>query len=609
MAKDRPMKFLCSFLVLLMLCACGSSGEQSGTFSGGKAPKQSKSSPNASAFKSGQKLAPKLSSEDQELLLQSAALAVQDVVKGKLKKGGWNKKFDKIDNRAYVILRLEGDHLGSYYTREDNLEHTVYNAVVKNIKNNKIALDEAANADIHIQVFGKYEPFDEVNYQGGLHGIRVSKGNKGANYSGSYAIESNYKLKKLKKKICLKAGLEEACWLDSEVEKWMFRYSHFSFSPKDDRIVNYYRGTEYSEQVNFDLSAVSESLNLAENWLTSNMLPDGAFPYVYNPSSGKYSENNNMIRQLMGSRQLAEMSTIRPELQAKHKSNLQKVFADWYVEENGEGYILFKEKSKLGAIALALRAICYSPFYNQYENKAKALFKTIKNLSKADGSFSAWKIAPDYDFDEDYLLTFYSGEAVLALLEYYEKSGNPEVLELAQKAQDYYVKKYVDEMRSNYYPAYVPWHTQSLHALYRITKDEKYAKAALTLNDELIKIQNTSGQPSKDFLGRFYSPDHPQYGSPHSASDGVYVEGLAYAYELAEWLGDEARMQKYRAAIEIGAHNLMNLQYKDESMYFLEYPERVQGALRFRVDDNRIRIDTTQHMMDAFRKILQIFAS
>lgn len=604
------MKILCSLLLLLMMCSCGSTGEsQTGVAEPANNQIPSTTVASKSTISHGQKLAPKLSKEDQELLLDAASLAIQDVVKGKLKKGGWNAKFDGIDNRAYVILRFKGKHLGSYYTREDNLEHTVYNAVVKNIKKNKLNLDEAANAEIHIQVFGKYEPFDEERYQGGLHGIRVSNGKKGANYSGSYSIETNYKLKKLKTKICKKAGLTEDCWTDPETEKWMYRYSHFARSLKDDRVINFYRGTEYQDQAKFQLSKVAESLALAEDWLTGNMLPDGAFPYVYNPSNGKYSENNNMIRQLMGSRQLAEMSTLRPELKEKHRSNLKKIFSDWYVEENGEGYILFKDKSKLGAIALALRALCYSPFYDQYKKEASALFTTIKNLTKDDGSFSPWKIAPDYNYDEDYLLTFYSGEAILSLVEYYEKSGNEEVLELAKKTQGLYLKKYVDQMTQYYYPAYVPWHTQSLHALYRITKDEKYAKAALILNDELLKIQNTTGKPCKDFLGRFYSPDHPEYGSPHSASDGVYVEGLAYAYELAKWLSDTEHMEKYRAAIELGTHNLLNLQYTGESMYFMQYPERVKGAIRFRVDDNRIRIDTTQHMMDAFRKILEIFTA
>ena len=36
-------------------------------------------------------------------------------------------------------------------------------------------------------------------------------------------------------------------------------------------------------------------------------------------------------------------------------------------------------------------------------------------------------------------------------------------------------------------------------------------------------------------------------------------------------------------------------------------PERIKGAIRYRVDNSRIRIDTTQHTIDAFMKIIKVF--
>ena len=34
-----------------------------------------------------------------------------------------------------------------------------------------------------------------------------------------------------------------------------------------------------------------------------------------------------------------------------------------------------------------------------------------------DGSFDAWFIEPDYEYDEDSLLRFYSGEGMLGMLD------------------------------------------------------------------------------------------------------------------------------------------------------------------------------------------------
>jgi len=41
-------------------------------------------------------------------------------------------------------------------------------------------------------------------------------------------------------------------------------------------------------------------------------------------------------------------------------------------------------------------------------------------------------------------------------------------------------------------------------------------------------------------------------------------------------------------------------------MYYLSNPERVKGAIKFRADDNTVRVDTTQYAIEAFSRILEI---
>jgi hypothetical protein len=174
-------------------------------------------------------------------------------------------------------------------------------------------------------------------------------------------------------------------------------------------------------------------------------------------------------------------------------------------------------------------------------------------------------------------------------------------------SQDYYIEKYVDNIDENYSPALVPWQTMSLSKLYMITGDRKYIEPIFILNDSLISIQNQTGKPYPDFLGRFYDPEHPEYGPPNSGSTSPYVESLAYAYEIAKMEDDEVRMAVYKQAIILGIHSLMNCQFKGPDMYYLTNPERVEGALRYRMYDNRIRIDTTQHTIDALLKVVEVF--
>jgi len=334
------------------------------------------------------------------------------------------------------------------------------------------------------------------------------------------------------------------------------------------------------EIVDLSYEKVNNSLNPAEKWLTSNLKEKGCFNYIYEPSTGEYPTKNNMIRQLMASRLLAELCQTNSSFETLHQKNLDFIFEYWYEEDNETGYIFYDNKSKLGANAMALRTLVYSPFFDDYQENATKLANSIFSLQNTDGSFEPWYIAPDYEYDKDYLLTFYSGEAILSLVEMYTKTNNSIYLAAAVKSQ-----------------AYVPWHTQSLNKLYKITGEEKYSDAIMVLNDELLKIQDTNDCST---LGRFYDSMHPEYGTSHSSSDGVYIEGLAYAYEVARLINDTEHQNKYKIGIILGVHNLIGLQYDSSD-------DKIDGAIRYNVDDYHIRIDTTQHTIDAFRKILDVF--
>jgi len=364
--------------------------------------------------------------------------------------------------------------------------------------------------------------------------------------------------------------------------------------------------------VDLDVSEVEDSFDLTKNWLVSNLKEKGCFNYYYDPSEEEYSTSNNMIRQLMGSRVLAELSQNNDSLKALHQKNLDFMFDYWYREEGDRGYIYYNSKSKLGAIAMALRVLVFSPFFDDYVEEAEKLANAIFYLQNDDGSMEPWYIDPMYTYsspeakeiDNQRLLTFYSGEAILGLVDYYLKTNNESILNAAVLSQDYYVIKYVDQLEENYYPAYVPWHTQSLNKLYKITGNKNYSKAIFVLNDKLLELQD---KVNNETLGRFYNDSTPEYGSTHSSSDGVYTEGLVYAYEVAMLEDDLYHMELYEEAIGLGVYNLYSLQYTKDNTVDINYPERVIGAIRVNINDDRIRVDTTQHTMDAYMKIFEVF--
>lgn len=584
-----------------------------------------------------------LSDEEKQSLVDTAYTALDDFFKQTVKKPNdpyFSSEYGNSDNVVFVFLRIEGEKLGYSLVKTGNFAESVYIAALNALKNSdtgkEISADTTGKIKVNIFVLGDEKVLDD-GYEKGIHSLGIKYGDSYIINCSSVAAEGNYRLEKLMDRLFIDAGLggehsdgpeadvtggsnsedndsEETSSETGNSESggsgasfYYYPTIHFGKTDYSDEVITFYRCSDIKIEPEINVDRIYESLLLAEKWLISNFNSNGYFNYLYFSANGTYSEENNMIRQLMASRVIAEESSSHKEHLKIHEFNLNHIFKEWYREKFDDGYIYFDNKSKLGANAMALRTLVYSPYFSDYQMEAFRLANSILSLQGPDGALKAWYVAPGYEYDEEHLLRFYAGEAILSLVELYQKTGEERYLDAAILSQDYYMKKYLDDLDDNYLPAFVPWHTMSLYKLYMITKDEKYRDAIFTFNDKLIQMQNQDGKPYVDYLGRFYDPDYPEYGVPHAASTAIYVEGLCYAYEIAALEKDMDRLYEYKKAIFLGAHNLMNLQFSGADMYYLHHPERVEGAIKTSEDTNSIRVDNTQHTIDAFTRIVTIF--
>ncbi len=354
---------------------------------------------------------------------------------------------------------------------------------------------------------------------------------------------------------------------------------------------------------------LDEIFSLGRDYLLHNVQDDGSFVYLYTiDGNPKEDVKKGIIRQLLTFRVVAKLCQQGDqEFCQIHKKNLDYIFKSGIYQVSGSeqaGYLLYNDVAALGSNALALRLLMSSPYFDQYQLQAEALLNGIKKVQQADGSFQPYLVKPQGEFDYARKERFYSGEAVLALMEYYRKTNNQQILDMAKKSEDYYLVKYVDNMQKNYYPAYVPWHTMALSKLWHTTNDLKYTEAIFKLNDELLKMQD-----NWDYIGRFYSPEHPEYGKPHSASDAIYSESLVTAYRIALELNDEARQRNYMFAIKQSLGNIASLQLCNKSNPFNDIPRKLCGSLQVRKNSQFIRVDSLAHTMDfimALRQLLDI---
>lgn len=341
------------------------------------------------------------------------------------------------------------------------------------------------------------------------------------------------------------------------------------------------------------------------DWMVGAVHDDGRMTYKYWPSRGEESAENNMIRQWMATTALGRVAGWRDsdELWQLTRKNVAYNLEQFFEEENGLGLIVEDgSKVKLGAVALAGRALVEHRDREEYAEFESALSRMVDHLWREDGSFKTWYLPESASGQEN----FYPGEALYFWSALYADSRDPQLLEKIMRSFRYYRAWHLDPANRN--PAFVPWHTQAYYELWRETGDRELAAFVFEMNDWLLGVQEWDDALYRDTKGRFYDPDRP-FGPPHASSTGVYLEGLVDAYKLASELEETERAEAYRMAIVRGLRSVMQLQFADEvDMFYISQKDRVRGGIRTEVYHNEIRVDNVQHNLMAALKILDVFS-
>ena len=337
-------------------------------------------------------------------------------------------------------------------------------------------------------------------------------------------------------------------------------------------------------------------------WMICNLSTEGALPYKYWPSRGRESPADNAIRRFLATRALAQLGEIRgsAEIREAARRNLRFNLARYFQDiGGGRGAIVEPSGAKLGAAALAALAILESPARREFTPQLNKLAAGVESLADGERGFRTFFFPPERDGEN---WNFYSGEALLFWAEALRRGA--ECAPSLERCSEAFAR-----CRARHYearnPAFVPWHTQACASLFAQTGRREFADFAMEISDWLSPMQQWEGLPP-DLRGRFYDPRRPEFGPPHAASTGVYLEGLADAVALARAAGDEARAAAYGRVIRRGLRSLRQLQFRDErDAFYVSRPKRVMGALRTEVYDNAVRVDSAGHALAAAIKILR----
>ena len=444
----------------------------------------------------------------------------------------------------------------------------------------------------------------------GVRGLEVIHGEQVLRFAPSQMIAENLSFERALGRAARVLRMDGQTLID-EAQLATFEAAQLVIEPEPlpGRATSLLRGNQLIPQSAVDRRSLDVFARTMQQWMLANLHPDGRMTYMYYPATGRESDNNNMIRQWMATLCLTRMGIASGNVHilGRAHDNIRYNLAAFYREERGLGLIEYRDKVKLGAIALAALAILEHPAREEFAGELAGLVAATDHLWREDGSFQTFYRPAERSADPN-LHNFYPGETLLLWASLLERGADPQRAERFMRSFAYYRDWHLENRK----PSFIPWHTQAYFMEWQRTGDPALRDWIFEMNDWLLAMQTHSRLAYDDTLGRFYdpAPERVHFGPPHASSTGVYLEGLIDAYQLALAEGDSERIRVYADSIERGLRSAMQLQFRDDAAsWFVADMARVSGGLRTTVYNNVIRVDNVQHTLMAVLKMRAHLAS
>ncbi len=334
---------------------------------------------------------------------------------------------------------------------------------------------------------------------------------------------------------------------------------------------------------------------------------DGKFVYLYFPVEDQIFKGYGTVRHAGSVFGLFEASNAlgdKKYYEAGRKAlNYLLEMTDTPDEAPGIAIVRDKGRSSLGANALV--AMAYAALPEEFmTEKDKELQEKLGEsilyfrMPQKGYFYTTFKQALNKKAPKEQS-RYYPGEAMLALVRLYEKTGDKKWWDAAAEISPGQKKRWQDAGHKevgNYC-----WVGQAWARMARLEKDpamrEEYKTLAYSHADAVIKHQFVPGHRRgfyPDYLGAADNSKPPRT-TPTSARS----ESVAENYLLAKFLSDVESQKKYGVALLRALHFVILNQFTNENTWFMPYPEKAIGGVRGSLVANDIRIDYNQHVLSS----------
>lgn len=458
----------------------------------------------------------------------------------------------------------------------------------------------------------------------GVHGLIVAHGDKRAVMLPSEAVTEGLlsprvrarpkKHAKIFARLSKKIGAPRNAWSEGDLEIERFRTTAFGVATPDGPAVRMFRGNvlgkgELSEE------DILRSIRIGGQWLVSTVGPEGKFDYEYFPSRDQHSSGYNIVRHagsVYGLFEMYELAGEEPALAAQRVSYIEAAARAMSFVYDAMGapragkpgrVCLLDERDGCdsGSAALTLLTFLVRPpkadipaqlrskiYHKEDAALMEGLGRTLLDMIDADG-----KVFRRYS--ESLRLDkvkreppYYPGETMLALMRFYEASGDERWLEGARRIADRQVAHY--ERKRFRVPDH--WVMQAYWPLWQVTKDEKYVTSAYAMaNHYTSELYGFVWSPWPDYDGAWRRVDD----LPRTTRAGSRSEALRAVVNMGWERGDD--MTVHEDALLAAARHLDEQQFSERNSYWLPNPQEAYGAYPMGLVDNHCRIDNNQHAL------------
>ncbi|MEZ4238888.1 MAG: hypothetical protein R3F59_22595 [Myxococcota bacterium] len=352
------------------------------------------------------------------------------------------------------------------------------------------------------------------------------------------------------------------------------------------------------ERVPADADAVLGRAVLAADALARSVGPDGRIRYRFDVAAGRPGSGYNLLRHAGSTYALVEAwaRVDEPAWRDAAARALGYLLAHTKVDErsgpHGGGRTRWVDEGrhvKLGGAGLALLALAEwqrATGDRSHEAAARELATYLVSQQQESGEFVYFASKEPGGEARDDTSDYYPGEAVVALARWYDQDPDPRWRDAAVRGADWLI----DVRDAGTPPRRLNndhWLSMGLRALFRQTRDARYADHALRIARAVqAQAERHRGHEAfhRDYLGGYYEP-------PRSTPAATRAEALVAILELGVPPQDEAEL---RALLLVTVQHVLQCQYVPDTLWWVPAPEEVVGSVAT-ASSTRTCATTTQH--------------